>query len=151
MSKAFIGASGWTYDGWRGRFYLETLRKSDGLAWYASQFRTTEINGSNTSTEAAPTTAAMPRRWDLSQGRTDTALLCVIRPSCRRGWPSVNLMWVATRSAASALDFAPTTPGGVAVSTGRRAAIHPRRWDAGIRGGCNERERVRWQAMEING
>jgi uncharacterized protein YecE (DUF72 family) len=46
MSKAFIGASGWTYDGWRGRFYLETLRKSDWLAWYASQFRTTEINGS---------------------------------------------------------------------------------------------------------
>jgi uncharacterized protein YecE (DUF72 family) len=29
MSKAFIGTSGWTYDGWRGRFYLETLRKSD--------------------------------------------------------------------------------------------------------------------------
>src|SRR5262245_22028613 len=25
MSKAFIGSSGWTYDGWRGRFYLETL------------------------------------------------------------------------------------------------------------------------------
>jgi uncharacterized protein YecE (DUF72 family) len=46
MSKAFIGTSGWTYDGWRGRFYLETLRKSDWLAWYASQFPTTEINGS---------------------------------------------------------------------------------------------------------
>src|SRR6266550_2165076 len=27
MSKAFIGTSGWTYDGWRGPFYLETLRK----------------------------------------------------------------------------------------------------------------------------
>lgn len=46
MSKAFIGTSGWTYDGWRGRFYLEDLRKRDWLAWYANQFPTTEINGS---------------------------------------------------------------------------------------------------------
>jgi len=46
MSKALIGTSGWTYDGWRGRFYRKTLRKSDWLAWYASQFPTTEINGS---------------------------------------------------------------------------------------------------------
>jgi uncharacterized protein YecE (DUF72 family) len=46
MSKAFIGTSGWTYDGWRGRFYLETLRKSDWLARYAGQFPTTEINRS---------------------------------------------------------------------------------------------------------
>src|SRR5262245_15028822 len=46
MSEAFIGASGWTYDGWRGRFYRKTLRKSDWLAWYACQFPTTEINGS---------------------------------------------------------------------------------------------------------
>lgn len=46
MSEAFIGTSGWTYDGWRGRFYRKTLRKSDWLAWYASQFPTTEINGS---------------------------------------------------------------------------------------------------------
>jgi hypothetical protein len=46
MSKAFIGTSGWTYDSWRGRFYLETLRKSDWLAWYARQFPTAEINGS---------------------------------------------------------------------------------------------------------
>jgi len=41
MSKAFIGTSGWTYDGWRGRFYLENLRKCDWLAWYGSQFPTT--------------------------------------------------------------------------------------------------------------
>ena len=46
MSKAFIGTSGWTYDSWRGRFYLENLRKRDWLACYASQFPTTEINGS---------------------------------------------------------------------------------------------------------
>src|SRR5262249_35223716 len=46
MSKAFIGTSGWTHDGWRGRFYLEDLRKRDWVAWYANQFPTTEINGS---------------------------------------------------------------------------------------------------------
>ena len=46
MSKVFIGTSGWTYDGWRGRFYPRDLRKRDWLAWYATQFSTTEINGS---------------------------------------------------------------------------------------------------------
>jgi uncharacterized protein YecE (DUF72 family) len=46
MSNVFVGTSGWTCDGWRGRFYLETLRKRDWLAWYASQFPTTEISGS---------------------------------------------------------------------------------------------------------
>ena len=46
MSKAFIGTSGWTYDGWRGPFYPRDLPKKQWLAWYASQFATTEINGS---------------------------------------------------------------------------------------------------------
>src|SRR5262245_15038914 len=46
MRKAFIGTSGWTYADWRGRFYPEDLRNSDRLAWYATQFPTTEINGS---------------------------------------------------------------------------------------------------------
>jgi uncharacterized protein YecE (DUF72 family) len=46
MRKAFIGTSGWTYADWRGQFYPEDLRNSDRLAWYATQFPTTEINGS---------------------------------------------------------------------------------------------------------
>jgi uncharacterized protein YecE (DUF72 family) len=46
MSKVWIGTSGWTYDGWRGPFYPEEVRKKDWLAWYATQFPTTEINGS---------------------------------------------------------------------------------------------------------
>jgi uncharacterized protein YecE (DUF72 family) len=46
MSKAFIGTSGWTYDGWCGPFYPKDLPKKQWLAWYATQFPTTEINGS---------------------------------------------------------------------------------------------------------
>jgi uncharacterized protein YecE (DUF72 family) len=46
MSKAFIGTSGWTYDGWRGPFYPSEVTKKRWLTWYATQFRTTEINGS---------------------------------------------------------------------------------------------------------
>jgi len=42
MSKAFVGTSGWTYDGWRGRFCLENLRKRDCRV----RESTTEINGS---------------------------------------------------------------------------------------------------------
>jgi uncharacterized protein YecE (DUF72 family) len=41
-----IGTSGWTYDGWRGRFYPDPIPKKDWLRYYAEQFRTTEINGS---------------------------------------------------------------------------------------------------------
>jgi uncharacterized protein YecE (DUF72 family) len=42
----YIGTSGWTYDGWRGPFYPEEVRKKDWLRWYGEQFPTTEINGS---------------------------------------------------------------------------------------------------------
>lgn len=41
-----IGTSGWTYDGWRGPFYPETVPKAQWLAHYASVFSTAEINGS---------------------------------------------------------------------------------------------------------
>jgi uncharacterized protein YecE (DUF72 family) len=46
MSKVWVGTSGWTYDGWRGPFYPKTVAKKDWLAWYATQFPATEINGS---------------------------------------------------------------------------------------------------------
>ena len=45
-NRISIGTSGWTYDGWRGSLYPEALRKSDWLPFYASRFRTVEINGS---------------------------------------------------------------------------------------------------------
>jgi uncharacterized protein YecE (DUF72 family) len=46
MSRVFIGTSGWTYDGWRGPFYPNELAKKRWLNWYATQFGTTEVNGS---------------------------------------------------------------------------------------------------------
>ena len=49
MSKRaplYIGTSGWTYDDWRGRFYPEAVPRRDWLPWYATQFASTEINGS---------------------------------------------------------------------------------------------------------
>jgi uncharacterized protein YecE (DUF72 family) len=42
----WIGTSGWTYDGWRGRFYPSDLAKKEWLAWYGKRFASTEINGS---------------------------------------------------------------------------------------------------------
>ena len=46
MSKILIGTSGWTYDGWRGPFYPADIPKKRWLAWYATRFPSTEINGS---------------------------------------------------------------------------------------------------------
>ncbi len=46
MENVFIGTSGWTYDGWRGRFYPADVPKKDWLRWYAGRFSTAEINGS---------------------------------------------------------------------------------------------------------
>ena len=59
MASVLIGTSGWTYDGWRGPFYPEDVPKKDWLAWYATQFATTEINGSFYRT---PSLAAV-RNW----------------------------------------------------------------------------------------
>ena len=42
----WIGTSGWTYDGWRGPFYPMDAPKKDWLKYYATEFPTTEINGS---------------------------------------------------------------------------------------------------------
>ncbi len=46
LSNIWIGTSGWTYDGWRGPFYPPDVAKRNWLGWYATQFATTEINGS---------------------------------------------------------------------------------------------------------
>jgi uncharacterized protein YecE (DUF72 family) len=46
MTAVWIGTSGWTYDGWRGPFYPDDVPKRLWLEWYATQFASTEINGS---------------------------------------------------------------------------------------------------------
>jgi uncharacterized protein YecE (DUF72 family) len=45
MARILIGTSGWHYDSWRGPFFPKGLRGNDQLQYYASQFRTTELNG----------------------------------------------------------------------------------------------------------
>jgi len=39
-----LGTSGWSYSGWRGRFYPEELSQKDWLSFYAQHFNTVEIN-----------------------------------------------------------------------------------------------------------
>jgi uncharacterized protein YecE (DUF72 family) len=45
MAQAYIGISGWTYAGWRGRFYPADLPQRSELAFAARQFNAIEING----------------------------------------------------------------------------------------------------------
>ena len=47
MIKAgiLIGTSGWSYKSWRGPFFPKSLTSKDHLRFYASKFRTTELNG----------------------------------------------------------------------------------------------------------
>jgi uncharacterized protein YecE (DUF72 family) len=40
-----IGISGWTYEGWRGRFFPPRLPHKDELRYAAGRFRSIEING----------------------------------------------------------------------------------------------------------
>ncbi len=39
-----LGTSGWSYPGWKGRFYPAELPSRDWLAFYANHFSTVEIN-----------------------------------------------------------------------------------------------------------
>jgi len=45
MAKILIGTSGWHYESWRGPFFPKGLPLKNQLAYYASQFPTTELNG----------------------------------------------------------------------------------------------------------
>ncbi len=45
MGTIRIGISGWTYAGWRGKFFPETLPHKRELSYAASTFRSIEING----------------------------------------------------------------------------------------------------------
>lgn len=59
LRKIWIGTSGWTYDDWRGPFYPRDVARKRWLRWYATQFTTTEINGSFYRTPSLETV----RRW----------------------------------------------------------------------------------------
>lgn len=40
----FIGTSGWNYRDWRGRFYPESVKPAEYIAYYSRHFPTTEVN-----------------------------------------------------------------------------------------------------------
>jgi uncharacterized protein YecE (DUF72 family) len=45
MSRAYVGISGWTYDGWRGTFYPKGLAHRRELEYASRCFNAIEING----------------------------------------------------------------------------------------------------------
>ena len=45
MARVLIGTSGWHYDSWRGPFFPTGMPVKNQLQYYASQFRTAELNG----------------------------------------------------------------------------------------------------------
>ena len=45
MAKLYVGISGWTYAGWRGRFYPDGLAQHRELAYASRQLNAIEING----------------------------------------------------------------------------------------------------------
>jgi len=57
--KIRVGISGWRYQGWRGEFYPEKLRRKDELRYAAQKFPTIEINGTFYSLQRAERF----RRW----------------------------------------------------------------------------------------
>ncbi len=42
--RLFLGSAGWSYDDWDGNFYPANLAARDRLAYYATQFRSVEID-----------------------------------------------------------------------------------------------------------
>jgi uncharacterized protein YecE (DUF72 family) len=57
--KAYVGVSGFSYAGWKGRFYPEDLKSEDFLSYYTGKLESVEINSSF---YAAPS-AAMVKSW----------------------------------------------------------------------------------------
>lgn len=45
MGKPYIGVSGWTFPGWRGKFYPKGLKQKDELAFASEKLTSIEING----------------------------------------------------------------------------------------------------------
>lgn len=44
MAQFFVGTSGFSYSGWRGRFYPRRIKSTDMLGYYAQQLGTVEVN-----------------------------------------------------------------------------------------------------------
>ena len=60
----FVGTSGFSYPGWKGRFYPSDLKSEDFLAFYAKKLNTVEINSSF----YAPPNQVMVKSWSKKTG-----------------------------------------------------------------------------------
>lgn len=60
-----IGCTGWSYQGWSGRFYPKNLKSSDWLKYYSKIFDITEVN----STFYKIPDQAITRRWNADTPR----------------------------------------------------------------------------------
>ncbi len=70
-----IGTSAFTAAGWPGSFYLPGMKSSDYLTYYASRFRTVEIDSTYYRTPSESTVA----NWDRK-----TSLEFILRPRFRK-------------------------------------------------------------------
>ena len=59
MGRVRIGLSGWSYEGWKGEVYPESLRPEDRLRWVAERVDAVEVN----TTFYRLTSPAVVRRW----------------------------------------------------------------------------------------
>ena len=62
--KAFVGISGFSYAGWKGKFYPKEMRNEDFLGYYSQRLNTVEINSSF----YAPPSSAMIKSWAAKTG-----------------------------------------------------------------------------------
>ncbi len=60
----FVGVSGFSYAGWKGRFYPEDLKSEEFLKFYSQHLNSVEINSSF----YAPPSAAMVKSWAARTG-----------------------------------------------------------------------------------
>lgn len=44
MDKIFIGTSGYSYRGWKGKFYPDDLQKREWISFYSKKFNSVELN-----------------------------------------------------------------------------------------------------------
>jgi len=60
----FVGISGFSYAGWKGKFYPKEMKNEDFLAYYSQHLNSVEINSSF----YAPPSTAMVKSWSSKTG-----------------------------------------------------------------------------------
>ncbi|RJQ80629.1 MAG: DUF72 domain-containing protein [Desulfobacteraceae bacterium] len=74
MAQIRIGTSGWSYAGWRGKFYPPDLSGKKQLAYVSSRFNSLEINGSFYS-------LLSPKAYRNYRETTPGGFLCAVKAS----------------------------------------------------------------------